>query len=60
MGENIVWRLRMAIWLLERLLERNHDELAELHIDDDVKMVLQPLRRAEAKTRLKQKQSSGL
>jgi hypothetical protein len=48
-----MWRLRTAIRLVERLLERHRAELAELNIDDDVQMALQPLRRAVAKVRSK-------
>jgi hypothetical protein len=36
----------MVVRLLERLLKYHLDELAELNIDDDVRMALQPLRRA--------------
>jgi hypothetical protein len=44
-----MWRLKAAIWLLQQLLERRQAELEQLHIDDDIRMALQPLKRAAKK-----------
>ena len=44
-----MWRLKMAIWLLEQLLVRQGSELKRLRIADDVKMALQPLWRSADK-----------
>lgn len=41
-----MWRLKMAIWLLEQLLVRQAAELKRLRIADDVEMALQPLQRS--------------
>lgn len=41
-----MWRLKVAVWLLEQLLSRQATELARLRIADDVKMALQPLQRS--------------
>lgn len=46
-----MWRLKTAIWLLQQLLKRQRAELERLHIDDDIKMALQPLERAAKKAK---------
>jgi hypothetical protein len=44
-----MWRLKMAIWLLQQLLKSKRHELDMLRIDDDIEMALQPLERAATK-----------
>lgn len=44
-----MWRLRLAIRLLEALTMREQARLAALNIDDDVALALKVLRRAAAR-----------
>lgn len=44
-----MWRLRLAIRLLEALTMREQARLAAIHIDDDVALALKVLRRAVKK-----------
>lgn len=46
----MMWRLSLAVRLLEALAMRQQPHMAALNIDDDVALALKMLRRAASKT----------